>query len=155
MRMIMFLKQITHFSKVYAGSFFCCDRLAKFLRVSNWEMEETFNPSATTVSSSWTVYSFLSCLASQASTFDGCLPGNGISIIEAKHLGLFVFHLFRSLDMRDPQKAASFDASILATYLRDWLALTDHAMVYTLWQAAPSQITYWWFHSLRAFLLPY
>lgn len=154
MRMVLYHQQITHFKRVYSERFFYSETLKNVLQISNWEMEETFDPCEQTTTA-WNVYSFLQCLASQAPTFTGRLPTGGISIIEAKHLGLFVYHFFRAMDMRDPLKAAGFDTSILATSLVKWLALADHPMMYSLWQSAPRDLTYWWFFSLRAILLPF
>ena len=84
-----------------------------------------FDPVAP-ASATWTVYSFLTCLKSQYGTFDGRLPSNGITIIDAKMLALFVYQLFRVMDMRSAQHAASFDASEFACHLREWKALADH-----------------------------
>jgi len=154
MRMVIYHQLITNFKQVYAESFFQADNLRQFLQIANWEMDDIFEP-APSSSSSWTVYHFLKCLSSQASTFDGRLPINGISILEAKHLGMFVYHWFRAMDMKSAKGAASFDSSLLAIHLRKWNELTDHPMLHSIWQQAPRDITYWWFRSLREILLPF
>jgi hypothetical protein len=84
MRMVIYYQLITNFKQVYPESFFQADNLRQFLQIANWEMDDIFEPAASS-SLSWTVYHFLKCLSSQASTFDGRLPINGISILEAKH----------------------------------------------------------------------
>jgi hypothetical protein len=122
-------------------------------RMANWEMEATFDPTMPQ-NSSWTVYFFLRCLKSQAGTFDGLLPQNGISILDAKNLGLFVFHWFRAIDMRSPQGAASFNTSLLAGHLRDWSELPNHPMHHSIWQQAPRALTYWWLSTLSGNCFP-
>jgi hypothetical protein len=154
MKMVMYHQRILHFRTTYAESFFKCDSLKLCLQVSTWEMEEMFDPTTDT-GSSWTVYSYLRCLSSQASTFDGLLPTHGISIIEAKHLGMFTYQLFRSMDMKEPRQTAAFDQSILASHLQQWVALTDHPMIHPLWQREPRALTYWWFFSLREILFQF
>jgi hypothetical protein len=130
------------------------DNLPQFLKIANWEMDDIFEPAASS-SSSWTAYHFLKCLSSQASLFDGRLPITGISILEANHLGMFVYHWFRAMYMKTAKGAASFDSSLLAINLRKWTALTDHPMLHWLWQQALRDIMYWWFRSLREILYPF
>lgn len=154
MRMVIYHQRITNFKQVYAESFFTSENLRNFLQLANWEMDDVFDPT-TRSSSSWTTYHFLTCLSSQASTFDGKLPVNGISILEAKHLSLFVYSWFRAMDMKTPTGAASFDSSYLAQYLMLWKDLADHPMLHSLWQQAPRDITFWWFYTLREILLPF
>jgi hypothetical protein len=146
MRMVIYHQRITNFKLIYAESFFTSETLQNIMQeLANWEMDDVINP-ATRSSSSWTTYHFLKCLSSQASTFDGKLPTNGISILEAKHLSLFVYSWFRAMDI---------ESSYLACYLTLWKDLTDHPMLHSLWQQAPRDITFWWFYTLREILLPF
>jgi hypothetical protein len=153
-KMALYHQQIHNFTKVYSDGFFTASSLKKALCVMSWDMEEMFDPVAPSTTT-WTVYSFLTCLKSQDGTFDGCLPQNGITIIDAKMLALFVYQFFRVMDMRSAQHAASFDASELARHLREWKALADHPMIFELWGSAPRNLTYWWLHALRSILNPY
>jgi hypothetical protein len=144
--MVIYHQLITNFKQMYAESFFFhAANLCQFLQIANWEMDDIFEPAASS-SSSWTAYHFLKRLSSQASLFDGHLPITGISILEAKHLGMFVYHWFRAMDMQRAQRAATFDENG---------ELTDHPMLHSLWQQAPWDITYWWFRSLREILYPF
>jgi hypothetical protein len=154
MRMVIYHQRITNFKQVYAESFFTSETLRNIMQLANWEMDDVLDP-ATRSSSSWTTYHFLKCLSSQASTFDGKLPTNGISILEAKHLSLFVYLWFRAMDMKTPTGAASFDSLYLARYLTLWKDLTYHPMLHSLWQQAPRDITFWWFYTLIEILLSF
>jgi hypothetical protein len=153
-KMALYHQQIHNFTKVYSDDFFTAHSLKKALCVLSWDMEEMFDPVAP-ASATWTVYSFLICLKSQDGTFDGRLPPNGITIIDAKMLAIFVYQFFRVMDMRSAQHAASFDASELACHLREWKALADHPMIFELWGSSPRDLTYWWFYALRSILHPY
>jgi hypothetical protein len=141
MRMVIYHQRIMNFKQVYAEMSFAPDHLRNFLQLANWEMDDVFDPSNQS-QSSWTVYHFLTCLSSQASTFNGKLPVNGISILEAKSLSLFVYSWFRAMDMKSPTGAASFDTLYLARYLMLWKDLMDHPLLHSLWQQAPRDITF-------------
>ena len=116
-------------------------------------MDECFNPQVTddtTVS----IYSFLRCLRKYQ---DGpsLLPPNGITFIEAKQIANFVFKWFQSYDMREGLASSAFDQSILGTRLQAWENLLNHPSTIALWMENPKGLTFWWFHSCRAFLQPF
>jgi hypothetical protein len=154
MKMALHIQCIKYFNSVFSESFFQADSLRYLLRLSTWDMDPTFDPELAT-SSSWSVYSSLKCLKSQDGTFDGILPANGITMIDAKMLGIFVYQLFRVIDMRFASDRTTFDLSDLAQPLTPWRELVDHHMIFKLWSSAPFELTYWWLPPLREILQPY
>jgi len=143
------------FKDTYATSFFEASSLKLVLQPTSWEMAEHFNPMLSD-SSSWTVYSFLGCLRSQASHRDGLLPAQGLTLVEAKHMGMFIVEFFRALDRKsDRTNTAPFDSSLLGEALHPWVAMLDNVSVLSLWQASSKALTFWWLHDLREILLPF
>jgi hypothetical protein len=82
------------------------------------------------------------------------LPASGITLAEAKHLGLLTYSMFAMLDLSDVFEDCKFRNSLLGRRLRTWSDLPDNPLVYGVWMQSPKQTTYYWlFMSLQSLLL--
>jgi hypothetical protein len=81
------------------------------------------------------------------------LPAPGITLAEAKHLGLLTYSMFAMLDLSDVFEDRKFRNSLLGRRLRAWSDLPDNPLVHGVWMQSPKQTTYYWFMSLQSLLL--
>jgi hypothetical protein len=80
------------------------------------------------------------------------LPPNGISLAEAKHIGVLTYYLFAMIDLTDDFGDQKFRASLFGRRLRTWSDLPDNPIVHGLWHKSPLQASYYWFMSLQTLL---
>ena len=81
------------------------------------------------------------------------LPANGLTLLEAKHIGILTYYLFAMMDLTDGTFSdEKFSTSILGQRLKAWSLLPDSATIHGLWNQSPLQATYQWFASLQSLL---
>jgi hypothetical protein len=99
------------------------------------------------------VYRLVACLQKFANN-PLLLPIEGLTLLEAKQIGILTYYLFAMVDLSDDGKFSDgkFVGSILGHRLKTWSQLPDSAMVHGLWNKDPLQATYQWFSSLQTLL---
>jgi hypothetical protein len=80
------------------------------------------------------------------------LPAAGLTLLEAKHLGILTYYIFAMIDLPDTLQDIQFRKSYLGSRLKAWSVLPDNPNVHTIWSQHPGQATYQWFQSLQALL---
>ena len=139
-------------SGVYDPNFFSGPFLHAFFSVESWMVSDHMLP-ANVPLATFHVYCLISCLQ----TFAGhplLLPAVGLSLLEAKQIGILTYSIFAMMDLMDDGQFSDikFAASILGLRLKTWSTLPDSAIIRGLWNKAPLQATYQWFASLQALL---
>jgi hypothetical protein len=139
-------------SGVYDPNFFSGAFLHAFLSVESWMVSEYVLP-ANVPPATFHVYRLISCLQKYAG-HPLRIPTNGLTLLEAKQVGILTYYLFAMMDLTDDGKFsdAKFVGSILGNRLKAWSTLPDSAMIHGLWHKAPLQATYQWFASLQSLL---
>ncbi len=139
-------------SGVYDPNSFSGAFLHAFLSVELWMVSDYKLP-ANVPPATFHVYWLVACLQKFAN-YPLLLPTAGLTLLEAKQIGILTYHLFAMMDLTDNRKFsdAKFVGSILGHQLKTWSQLPDGAMVHSLWNKAPLQATYQWFSSLKSLL---
>jgi hypothetical protein len=139
-------------SGVYDPKFFSGAFLYAFLTVESWMVSDQIQP-ASVPPATFHVYSLVSCLQKFAG-HPLLLPAVGLSLLEAKQIGMLTYYLFAMMDLTDDGKFsdAKFAGSLLGQRLKAWSTLPDSATIHSLWNKAPLQTTYQWFASLQSIL---
>jgi hypothetical protein len=97
--------------------FFQNSNIISLLNTESWDMDESFDPRVSD-SLHWTVYSFIKCLRAYES-HPAILPINGLSFIEAKQIGSFIYYSwFRAMDIKEGHQASHFGGLILGKRLQ-------------------------------------
>jgi hypothetical protein len=140
------------FASVYDPNFFTGAFLHSFLSVDSWMVDDNMSPSHVPANS-FHVYQLIGCLQSHKGK-TMLLPLNGLSLLEAKQIGILVFYLFAQMDLQDYTfSPAKFELSILGQRIKMWSILPDSHNVHGLWSKSPLQATYQWFAALQQLLL--
>ena len=139
-------------SGVYDPNFFSGAFLHAFLSVESWMVSDYMLP-ANVPPATFHVYRLISCLQKFAG-HPLLIPTNGLTLLEAKQIGILTYYLFAMMDLTDDGKFSDvkFVGSILGNRLKAWSTLPDSAMIHGLWHKAPLQATYQWFASLQSLL---
>jgi hypothetical protein len=139
-------------SGVYDPNFFSGAFLHAFLSVESWMVSDYMLP-GNVPPATFHVYRLISCLQTHAG-HTLLLPENGLSLLEAKQIGILVYFMFAMMDLSDDGKFGDekFVGSILGRRLKTWSTLPDSAMIHGLWNKAPLQATFQWFASLQSLL---
>jgi hypothetical protein len=136
---------------VFDLNFFTGSFLHAFLSVESWMVNAHILP-ANVPPATFHVYSLIACLPAH-SGHSLRLPPNGLTLLEAKHLGILTYYLFAMMDLTDGSFSdEKFVTSILGQRLKAWSSLPDSATIHGLWNQAPLQATYQWFASLQSLL---
>ena len=140
-----------HLSGIYDPHFFSGSFLHAFLSVESWMVSDHMIP-ANVPASTFHVYRMISCLQKYAG-HPLLLPTLGLSLLEAKQVGMLVYYLFAMMDLTDGTFSdEKFMGSILGNRLKIWSTLPDSANIHGLWNRAPLQATYYWLSSLQTLL---
>jgi hypothetical protein len=99
------------------------------------------------------VYRLIPSLRRHSSMATLLLPEEGLSLMDAKHLGVLTYHLFAMIDLTDLFDDAKFRRSLFGQRLRAWSDLPDNPLIHGIWQTSPKQTTYFWFQSLQSLCL--
>jgi hypothetical protein len=136
---------------VFDPNFFTGAFLQTFLSVESWMVNDHILP-ANVPTATFHVYRLLACLpAHRGSALT--LPEKGLTLLEAKHLGILTYYLFAMMDLTDGTFSdEKFATSILGQRLKAWCSLPDSATIHGLWNQSPLQATYQWFASLQSLL---
>ena len=137
---------------VYDPNFFSGAFLHAFLSVESWMVSDYMLP-ANVPPATFHVYQLISCIQKFAG-HPLLLPTNGLTLLEAKQIGILTYYLFAMMDLTDNGKFSDvkFIGSILGNRLKAWSTLPDSAMIRGLWHKAPLQVTYQWFALLQSLL---
>jgi hypothetical protein len=134
----------------FAPSFFTASFLHSLYSVESWMVDVNIPP-ASVPATSFHVYRLLPSLPSHSASLLA-LPANGLSLLEAKHLGILTYYLFAMIDLPDTLQDVQFRKSLLGSRLKAWSVLPDNPTVHTIWSQHPVQATYQWLHSLQNLL---
>ncbi len=99
------------------------------------------------------VYRLITSLRHYSGMTTLLLPAEGLSLMDAKHVGVLTYHLFSMLDLTNSFEDTKFRRSIFGQRLRAWSDLPDNPMIHGIWQKSPRQTTYFWFQSLQSLCL--
>jgi hypothetical protein len=133
-----------------APAFFTNAFLHSLYSVKAWTVSSHVLPAAVPADN-FHVYQLLTSLpAHSASTLS--LPAHGLTLLEAKHLGILTYFLFAIIDLPDSLQDTHFRKSILGSRLKAWSVLPDNPNVHSIWSQYPAQATYQWFQSLQHLL---
>jgi hypothetical protein len=98
--------------------------------------------------STFHVYKKISCLQKYVG-HPLLLPSIGLSLLEAKQVGILTYYLFAMMDLTNGTFSdEKFVGSILGNCLKVWSTLPDSANMHGLWTHSPLQVTYYWFKFL-------
>jgi hypothetical protein len=81
------------------------------------------------------------------------LPITGLTLANAKHIGVLMYYLFAMLDLTDNFEDRKFRLSLFGKRLRMWSDLPDNPLVHGIWTQSPCQASYYWFASLQSLML--
>jgi hypothetical protein len=137
-------------TSTFAPSFFTASFLHSLYSVDAWMVNTHIAP-ASVPPQSFHVYRLLTSLPSY-SVSSMLLPANGLTILEAKHLGILTYYLFAMIDLPDTLQDVQFRKSALGSRLKAWSVLPDNPNVHTIWSQHPGQATYQWLQSLQHLL---
>jgi hypothetical protein len=136
---------------VFDLNFFTGTFLHTFLSIESWMVNAHILPT-NVPPATFHVYRLISCLLAYTG-HSLSLPTNGLTLLEAKHLGILTHYLFAMMDHTDgtfcDEKIVS---SILGQRLKAWSSLPDSATIHGLWNQALLQAIYQWFASLQSLL---
>jgi hypothetical protein len=136
---------------VFDLNFFTGTFLHAFLLVESWMVNAHILP-ANVPPATFHVYRLVSCLPAYVDHALS-LPTNGLTLLEAKHLGILTYYLFAMMDLTDGTFSdKKFASSILGHRLKARSSLSESATIHGLWNQAPLQATYQWFASLQSLL---
>jgi hypothetical protein len=138
-------------TSIYDPCFFSGVLLHSLFAVESW-MVSTHLPPSKTPPGTFHVYRLLSSLRAHEKQ-PLFLPRSGITLAEAKHVGLLAYSLFAMLDLSDVFEDRKFRNSLLGRRLRAWSDLPDNPLVHGIWTQSPKQTSYYWFMSLQSLLL--
>jgi hypothetical protein len=135
----------------YDLNFFTGAFLQAFLSVESWMVNDHILP-ANVPPATFHVYRLVACLPAYAGHALN-LPAQGLTLLEAKQLGILTYYLFAMMDLTDGTFSdEKFLTSILGQRLKAWSSLPDSATIHGLWNQSPLQATYQWFASLQSLL---
>jgi hypothetical protein len=132
-------------------TFFSGEFLQALFSVESWMVSPHLQP-ADTPAKTFHVYRLLSSLRNHTIT-TLLLPADGLTLMDAKHLGVLTYHLFAMLDLTDTFEDTKFRRSLFGKRLKAWSELPDTPLVTGVWQQSPKQVTYYWFQSLQSLCL--
>jgi hypothetical protein len=138
-------------ASTYAPAFFTSAFLTSLYSVESWMVSPHIALSSVPPRS-FHVYRLIRSLPAYAD-YGLLLPANGLTLLEAKHLGLLTYYLFAMVDLPDTLQDTHFRKSILGSRLKAWCVLPDNPNVHSIWSQYPGQATYQWFLSLQHLLL--
>jgi hypothetical protein len=129
--------------------FFSGEFLQSIFSVESWMVSPNLEPSQTPAKT-FHVYRLISSLRNYSASTILQLPDTGLSLMEAKQLGVLTYYLFAMIDLTDQFDDTKFRASLFGQRLRAWSDLPDNPSIHGIWQTAPTQTTYYWFQSLQS-----
>ncbi len=132
--------------------FFTGELLHSLLSVESWMVSPHLKPTQTPAKT-FHVYRLIPSLRRHSSMATLLLPEEGLSLMDAKHLGVLTYHLFAMIDLTDLFDDAKFRRSLFGQRLRAWSDLPDNPLIHGIWQTSPKQTTYFWFQSLQSLCL--
>jgi hypothetical protein len=133
-------------------NFFSGELLYSLLSVESWMVSPHIQPTQTPART-FHVYRLISSLRHHSGMTTLLLPIDGLSLMDAKHVGVLTYHLFAMMDLTDNFEDTKFRRSIFGQRLRAWSDLPDNPMIHGIWQQSPRQTTYFWFQSLQSLCL--
>ena len=136
---------------VYDPNFFSAGLLHSLrLSVESWMMSDHIHP-RNVPTTTFHVYRMISSLQAY-SGHPLLLPSNGLSLLEAKQIGILTYYTFAMMDIEPDFLSDKFSGSILGIRLKAWSLLPDNATIHSIWNQHPRAATYHWFQSLQSIL---
>jgi hypothetical protein len=136
---------------VFDPNFFTGEFVNSLFSVQSWMVSAHLPPSSTPPKT-FHVYRLINSLRQHARQ-PLQLPTNGLSLADAKHIGVFAYSLFAMLDLTDEFDDRKFRTSLFGKRLRAWCDLPDTPLVHGIWTQSPQQASYYWFMSFQSLLL--
>ena len=137
-------------TSVFDPNFFTGEFIHSLLSVESWMVSAHLPPSSTPPKT-FQVYRLLQSLRHhKGQTL--LLPADGLTLADAKHIGIFTYYLFAMLDLTDNFEDRKFRSSLFGKRLRAWSDLPDNPLVHGIWTQAPRQASYFWFASLQSLM---
>jgi hypothetical protein len=137
-------------ASTYAPAFFTASFLTSLYSVESWMVSPHIVP-ASVPPHTFHVYKLLTSLPAHADSALS-LPPQGLTLLEAKHLGIITYYLFAMIDLPDTLQDTHFRKSVLGARLKAWSVLPDNPNVHSIWNQYPGQATYQWFQTLQHLL---
>jgi hypothetical protein len=131
-------------------TFFSGKFLQSLFLVNSWMVSPSLKP-LETPAQTFHVYRMIASLWTQPSS-SLLLPTNGLSLMDAKHIGVLTYYLFAMLNLTGQFDDVKFRRSLLGQQLKAWSDLPDNPLIHGIWQQFPRQTTYFWFQSLQSLL---
>jgi hypothetical protein len=131
--------------------FFSGEFLHSLFSVESWMVSPHLQPMHTPAKT-FLVYRLLPSLRNHTETAL-LLPSEGLTLMDAKHLGVLTYYLFAMLDLTDTFEDTKFRRSLFGQRLKAWSELPDTPLIHGVWQQSPKQVTYYWFQSLQSLCL--
>jgi hypothetical protein len=137
-------------ASTYAPAFFTASFLTSLYSVESWMVSPHIEP-ASVPPHTFHVYKLLTSLPAHVASALS-LPSQGLTLLEAKHLGIITYYLFAMIDLPDTLQDTHFRKSVLGARLKAWSVLPDNPNVHSIWNQYPGQATYQWFQTLQHLL---
>ena len=138
-------------TSVFDPNFFTGEFIHSLFSVESWMVSAHLPPSSTPPKT-FHVYRLLTSLRHyQGQSL--LLPSNGLTLADAKHIGVLTYYLFAMLDLTDTFEDRKFRLSLFGKRLRMWSDLPDNPLVHGIWTQSPRQASYYWFASLQSLML--
>jgi hypothetical protein len=121
---------------VCSPNFFSGEFLNSLLSVESWMVSPHLQPTQIPTRT-FHVYRLITSLCHYSGMATLLLPTEGLSLMDAKHVGVLTYHLFSMLDLTNSFKDTKFRRSIFGQRLRAWSDLPDNPMIHGIWQKSP------------------
>jgi hypothetical protein len=136
-------------TSIFNPLFFTGEFLHSLFSVESWMVSPHLAP-LQTPAKTFHVYNLIPSLRSHSAQTALQLPPDGISLMDAKHIGVLTYHLFAMIDLTDSFEDTKFRGSLFGQRLRAWSDLPDNPSIHAIWQTSPKQTTYFWLQSLQS-----
>jgi hypothetical protein len=137
-------------TSVFDPNFFTGEFINSLFTVESWMVSTHLLPSSTPPKT-FHVYRLLTSLRHHSGTALR-LPHSGLTLADAKHIGILTYYLFAMLDLTDNFEDIKFRNSLFGKRLRAWSDLPDNPIVHGIWNQSPRQASYFWLASLQSLM---
>jgi hypothetical protein len=142
------------FHQTYHSNFFTQQFFSSLINVDNWAASPHACPSTQfDVGSIPTLHIFDILRAVTAlGTGPSLIPCNGLTHLQARHVGTLIFYSFATLDIKESFTECPFQSLLLGSQLWAWLELLNNSAVLLLWDKFPRTVSYQWLLSCWSLL---
>jgi hypothetical protein len=119
-------------------NFFSGEFLQSLLSVKSWMVSPHLQPTQIPART-FHVYRLIPSLCHYSGMNTLLLPNEGMSLMDAKHVGVLTYHLFAMLDLTESFEDTKFRQSIFGQRLQAWSDLLDNPMIHGIRQKSPDK----------------